>query len=102
MENREKAELIKQELLKLIVTCSEKKGWNKSEFAQKVWPDRPASAISKWNAIRNKVSKTGKNQALEFTDVIVMATILDEDFISLISVAIANTDKQAKARKLHD
>lgn len=85
MSNPEQFERI---FVELVVQRAEKKGFNKSEFARKVWPEaHPKSSAAKWAAIRGRVSKTGNPQGVLLSDAMRMASILDEDVTYLIACA---------------
>jgi len=72
----------------LVDSRASERGWNKSEFAQKVWPqDNPKSAATKWAAIRSRSSNTGKPQGVLLSDAQRMAEALGEDLAYLLAVA---------------
>ena len=86
----EKSHQIERNLVEIINERSSVKGFKKTEFAALVWSDTdPKTAYAKWNAIRGKVSRTGKPQSLLVSDAQRMAEVLDEDLAYLIFLANA-------------
>ena len=86
----DKSYQIERNLVEIINELSIIKGFKRTEFAAKVWNDTdPKTAYAKWNAIRGKVSRTGKPQSLLVSDAQRMAEVLNEDLAYLVFLANA-------------
>lgn len=96
----EKSYQVERNLVEIINERSTAKGFKKTEFAAKVWSDTdPKTAYAKWNAIRGKVSRTGKPQGLLISDAQRMAEILNDDLAYLIFLANAKAQIEIENNK---
>ena len=86
----EKSYQFERNLVEIINERSIAKGFKRTEFAAMVWSDTDTkTAYAKWNAIRGKVSRTGRPQSLLVSDAQRMAEVLNEDLAYFIFLANA-------------
>lgn len=96
-EDGHRAYRIEREFVKIIQGYVENSGFSHSEFAQKVWPEKAKeSAITTWNAIRDKSSKTGRPQGLKTHEGLVMASIMGQDYVYIMVEAINNAKRDER------
>lgn len=96
---QEISKMTEREFVKIIDRRAAGKGLKKQDFARLIWPDMdPKTAGSKWTAIRQKVSKTGRPQGLLMEDALTMAAVLGDDYIYLMAQARLNVESALERR----
>lgn len=95
MERDDLPQRLERVFVGLVASRAEMRGYRKGEFAAKLWPwMKPKIAATRWSAMRDKATHTGKPQSVTISDAQRMADALGEDLSYLLAVA------KESARKL--
>ncbi len=94
------SELLMEAFVEVVDETAEAQGFKKSEFAQKVWPESsPRAASSRWQAMRTKVTNTGKPQGVLISDAQRMSDVLKQELPYLFLRASLRAREKEAAQK---